>query len=250
MVRRSRSQTERKPARIKTSIPAPRVSPERSFVPWHRRRWVQIAAAAIVIAMVAFGVWRFLEARGEQSDLQREIAIFERSNQALLTPAAGALQAMNTAPDAFLNGELSAEEFSGQATTWVEVFREIDQGLRDQEVPESLGETRALLVQGTLIYIDGAKAFLLASKIEGEEERGEAVQQGRSLITHATAVFGMGQRALEEVRVEVGLSDEGPNQLLDQPFNLPEEEAPAIPPELLEDQIQGTPLPHPRDTGG
>lgn len=250
MVRRSRSQTERKPARLKTSIPAPKVSPERSFVPWHRRRWVQITAALIVIALVAFGVWRVLEARAERRDLQREVAIFERSMQALLAPAAGALEAMNTAPDEFLSGDLSAAEFSEQATTWIESFRQIDQGLRDQRVPDSLGETRALFVQGTVIYLDGAKAFLLASKIEGEEVRRDAVQQGRTLLTHATAVFGMGQRALEEVRLEVGLSEEGPNPLLDQPFNLPEEEAPTVPPELLENQIPGTPLPHPRDTGG
>lgn len=195
----------------------------------------------VVAGLAGFGIWQ--ATRDTPGPDPREVEIFERTLFATMSPAQSVMAEMSTLPEQFLGEELPVEEYRGSAQQWVETLRSLNQDVVGFQVPEALEETRSLLVQGIVIYIDAAKAYLLAADLEGDT-RATAVTQGRTLVSHGDAVFGMGLRALEELKLELGIIEE-PSELLQQPYPLPPEDAlPQVPPELLPEVPEGaSPVP-------
>lgn len=222
----------RRPVKARGSLPAPRVAPtRRPRVVWYRRRRIQIAGGVFLVGLVALGVWLFLDARAEAREARRAVERFDRAVSAMVASASDALGEMSSAPEEFRTGSLPADEFLKRTEAWLTALRQVDSRLRARAVPGSLTESRALLVQGIVLFIDAAKSFQAAAKLTDAPLRDDAIGQGRNVALHAAAVFAMGRRELLKAKQEIGLPiSEAERPLLQQEIQLPTEEAPPPPP--------------------
>ncbi|HVE75903.1 MAG TPA: hypothetical protein VND22_03945 [Actinomycetota bacterium] len=238
MAKTSKKAPPRKPVKARGALPTPRVAPRRRpRVVWYRRRWTQVLAALVLVGMIAGTASVALAARKrgeERKDQLEEINKFDRAAQLLQSPLQPVVQSMNEAPQSFQIGLMTAEDFQAQTDTWIAEFRKLDQGLRKRKIPagmRGLEEARASMVQGTVIYIDAAKQFKVAALIPDQTGRDLALQNGNALISHATAVYGMGQRTLAKEKQRLGAKlPEGQENPLTGPIPLPEENPPPPPP--------------------
>lgn len=233
MAKTTKNAPVRKPIKARGALPVPRQAPKRSFVPWYRRRGNQVIGGIVALALVGLGIKMGLDIKDRSETKKQNIAAvrrFENKLQLLQSPMQDIFTAMNQAPKEFLDGKLSPEDFKEQTETWLTEMRKLDSGLRQREIPPNqvaLIEARALLVRGTVVYIDGIKSYQLASTLTDPAARQQAVALGNNTIAHGTSVFGMGQRAIEDLKKRYGLVKD---DILG-PVDLPPEEAPPAPPE-------------------
>jgi hypothetical protein len=235
----------RKPIKARGALPAPVVAPRRVSLPWYRRRNVQlgIAFGVIFLGVFLFNVVKDLREGSSDKKLQvRSIEQFERKLQLLNAPLAGVYQAIQTSPDQLLAGTLSVDDYRTQAEGWVEEFRKLYSGIKSAEVREDvepLVESKALFSQGSVILLDSAKAHLQAASVEGAP-RDELIKLGRNLLTHGSAVIGMGEREIQSVKNEFDLND--PPAEMPAPV-VPEEDAPPPPPATETPENPAVPAP-------
>lgn len=230
MAKRRRGTDVRRPIRAKGALPAPKVSPARVHVVWHKRRSVRALLVVVGVVALALAAWQFMRARSraeERAAERREVRQFERS----VTVAGGnlnkVLTEMASVPDQFKAGQVSAADFKVKTEEWLTSLRELDGTLRSRETPQGLLDARASLLQGVVLFIDAAKVFQLAADSTDASVRDRAVAQGRNLLMHASSVYQVGQLALAREKVRVGLlSEEEAETLESQRVPLPEEEAP------------------------
>lgn len=228
----------RKPVKARGALPSPRVAPQRDNTPWHGKIGPRIAMAVAALAVLAFVVNAIMDARDRAEARRvegRAVEQFERRVLDLNTKIGSVYEQLSQTPGAFLAGAVPVEEYRTQAEGWVTSFRELNQSIRNLEVPsdiEGLHEARAHYVQGTVIYLDAAKVFLTAAAVEDPAERERITVLGRNLFLHGTFVYSMGDRVITEMKNDLELNDppEPPA-----PPGLPEEEVqlpapPAAPP--------------------
>lgn len=234
MAKTTKTQPQRKPVRARGAVPVPKVAPKRVRRAWYQQRPIQVIGALLIVAFVAILVKAGLDfkaTRDQRKENLRAVEQFERAVQLLQGPNSEVFTAFNKAPGDFQAGAMSAADFKAQTDTWLETMRKLDQGLRKRQIPTglpSLEEARALLVQGTMVYIDAVKSFELAAGLTDPAQRDAAIAQGNNLKHHADAVYAMGQRRLQ--RLKTSLGGKGGEDLLG-PVQLPNEQAPPPPPE-------------------
>ncbi|HVL51747.1 MAG TPA: hypothetical protein VM754_09655 [Actinomycetota bacterium] len=228
----------RKPVKARGSLPSPRVAPERDTTPWYKKTKFRILIGLLALIVLAVVINIVLDARERGADRRRDaraIGQFERRVQDLNLNIEPVYEGLGQSPGAFLAGELPQSEFRAQAEGWVQNFRDLNQGMRNLEVPfhlEGLQEAKASYVQATTIYVDAAKIFLLAADIADLEAREEAAVLARNTFLHGVAVYGMGDRSLTRIKNEYDLND--PEAQLPAP-SLPEEEVQVQPPPPAQD---------------
>lgn len=234
MAKTTKTQPQRKPVRARGAVPVPKVAPKRVRRVWYKQRPIQAIGILVIVAFLAILVkagLSFKDARDQRKDNLKAVEQFERAVELLQGPNAEIFTAINKAPQEFQSGAMSAADFKAQTDTWLATMRKLDEGLRKQKIPSGLPsfeEARALLVQGTMVYIDAVKSFQLAAGLTDPAQRDAAIAQGNSLKHHGDAVYGMGQRRLQ--RLKTSLGGEGGEDLLG-PVQLPNEEAPPPPPQ-------------------
>ncbi|MEX0791109.1 MAG: hypothetical protein WD178_10075 [Actinomycetota bacterium] len=240
----------RKPIKARGALPSPRVAPQRDNTPWHGKIGPRIAMAVAALAVLAFIVNAIMDARDRAEARQadgRAVEQFERRVLDLNSKIGDVYEGLGQAPGALLAGVLPVEEYRTQADGWVTSFRELNQSIRNLEIPpdpEGLHEAKAHYVQGTVIYLDAAKVFLTAAAVEDPAERERIAVLGRNLFLHGAGVYSMGDRVITEMKNELELND--PPQPLPAPA-LPEEEvplpappaAPPAPEEMVPDGTTG-----------
>ena len=235
MARSSKSAPTRKPIKARGALPTPKISPKRVQRHWYNRRDFQIVAVVIflvaaVLATRAVLEWR--EAQAERKAQVRQVKAFENKVQLLQSPMQEVFRAVNTAPNELQAGTLPPDEFTKQTEVWLEKFRELDLGLRERQVPpdfKSLLEIRAMLVQGTVVYIDAVKHFQAAAALSDPAIRAKAIKDAQSTFSHGTSVFGNGQRELAALKVRLGMEEHDPENPLLGPIVLPQEVVPDAP---------------------
>lgn len=231
MARKRKRAAPRGPAKVSGALPAPKVSPARVRLPWYRRRVFQILLALGAVGLVSLGIWQFLAFRERSDQKERERRVvreFERAISLSEDTLDRVFKEMTSLPEQLKTGEIAAPEFTAKADKWLADLRDLDTELRQRTTPRRLQETRSLLVQGVLVFIDAAKTFELAAKTSDVTLRDSLIEQGRNLAIHAGSVYGSGLRALALERVRVGLAtEEEAGFLLDQPPQLPPENAPS-----------------------
>lgn len=234
MNKTSRKPPPRKSIKARGALPVPRTAPRRVRLAWHQRLGTRIVGAIVFALLVVLAVKVFQDKQdrdGRKKDDIRAIQQFERKSEALRSSMEPVFDAINQAPSEFQQGKLSAEAFKEQTEGWLTEFTKLDAGLRARKVPprlKGLTEARAMLVDGTVVYIDSIKQFQLAASLPDPAVRDEVIKQGYNLFSHAHSVFSKGQRLIERERRRLGVVKEdpaSPNPLL-QPANLVELEAP------------------------
>lgn len=234
--RRAASEGKR-PIKARGAAPAPKVAPRRVSVVWYRKRSVQIVGALGVLAVLGVAVLLFFQWRRgveERRREQRAIRQFDRSISVLAVSLQKTEQEMSTEPQRFKSGELSQEDFKKKTEEWQNAFTDLSTELRQKTVPDKLEESRALLVEGAVLYLDAVKVFQTAAAIQDQALRDQALQQGTNIANHAGFSLGMGRRSLEREKRLAGIASEGAS-FLDQPIPLPEEEVvpqPPVPPQV------------------
>jgi len=236
MPRSSKSASTRKPMKARGALPSPKISPKRVSRKWYHRRDYQAMAVVIfliaaVLATRAVLDWR--EDRADRKQQVRQVRSFERKTQLLQAPMKEVFEAINKAPAELQAGTFPPEEFTKQTEVWLEKFRALDLGLRERQVPptfKSLVEARAMLVQGTVVYIDAIKQFQAAAALTDPAARAKVIKEAQSTFSHGTSIFGNGQRALAALRVRLGIDKSDPNNPLLGPIQLPPEVLPDAPP--------------------
>ncbi|HLF69877.1 MAG TPA: hypothetical protein VI541_02855 [Actinomycetota bacterium] len=237
---KQQSPSERRPAKARGTIAVPRMSPKRVLTPWYRRGPSIAAMVVILLGLLGLGVKVFqdIQSRSKSQKQERQtVQLFQRGLQILQSPMQDVFTSINTAPDDFKAGKLSPEDFKRETLTWLEAFRRLDAGIRSRQIPSgqrALEESKVLLLQGAVVYIDAVKMFGLAASQATPELRDQVIDQARATFAHATDVFGMGQRQLAGEMRRLGLERKDPtkpNPLLDQPLKLPSETPPPPPPD-------------------
>ena len=249
MPRTNRPGPPRKTIKARGALPAPpRVAPNRVFVPWYARRSVQLLlglVALLAVGLIVKAVKGSIDRKDQRESDLRSVRQFQRAFQNLqqTSGVATAEQELNQVPVLFQTGTVTPADYSKSIEGWLKAYRDLETGLRARKVPSRLPnveEARAILVDGTHVYLDSIKSFQLSASLTDPALRDKAIQQGYNLLSHAKSVFGKGQRMLQREERRLGAeSDVGgsPNPLL-QPPTLDVEEAP-IPP-----------LPAPEGAGG
>ena len=218
----------RKTVKARGALPAPVVTPKRQEIPWYKRRTVQlgIAFAVVFIGVLAFNVIKDLREGARERRLdERSIEQFERQLTLLNAPLQGVYERIQTGVDQLTAGQLPPEEYRTQAEGWVGEFRTLYNGIKEAEVRqelEPLVESKALFTQGSVILVDAAKAYAQAGAVEGPA-RETALNLGRYLLNHGSAVIAMAEREIQRLKNERGLND--PEVAIPEPI-LPEEEPP------------------------
>lgn len=191
--------------------------------------------ALAALAVLAFIFNAIMDARDRAEERRRDaraVEQFERRVLDLNTKMGSVYEGLSQVPGAFLAGATPVEEYRTQAEGWITSFRELNQSIRNVEIPadsEGLQEAKAHFVQGTVIYLDAAKVFLTAAAVEDPAERERITVLGRNLFLHGTSVYAMGDRVITEMKNDLELND--PPQPPPAP-GMPEEEIqlPAPPP--------------------
>ena len=211
---------------------------------WYKRPGFVVIEVILGLALVAGAVLitrSVVENINTKKDSARAVSLFGRKVQLLQQPFQQVLGDMGKAPQEFAAGKLPAEEYKKLTGTWLEEFRKLDLGLRERKVPSNLPgleQARAHFVQGTVLYIDAAKAFQLSADLTDPVLRDEAIKQGNTLVAHATSVYGNGQRKLVSLKKQFGVKGAEEEAKLLGPIQLPEEEVTPPPPPGLEEALQ------------
>lgn len=230
MAKSKSSSSSRAPVKVRGSLRAPVQAPHRNMTPLHKRRSTLIIGAVVLLSLIALVIWAIMQNRSEARAIEREIDKFDRSLSVKFEGPASVTEEISTSPDAFQQGEITAEEFKAQAEGWLTIYRTLHAELREMETPAQVEDARALLVQGTAVALDAIKSFLLATELPEGDGRAKAITQGRSILDHSQAVLFMGRRSLELTKVEFGLTPAEGNQVLEIQAPLPEEDIlPPIP---------------------
>jgi hypothetical protein len=238
----------RKPVKARGALPSPRVAPQRDNTPCHGKTGIRIVMALVALALIAFIVNLVMDARDRAADRRQEarsVEQFERRVLDLNQKNSAVYEQLSQVPGAFLAGALPVEEYRTATEAWVTSFRELNQGIRNLEVPadlEGLVEAKAHYVQGTILYVDAAKVFVAAAAITDPAEREKTTVLGRNLFLHGTSVYAEGDRTITVMKNEYELND--PPAPVPAPA-LPEEEvqlppAPAAPVAPVDPMAPGT----------
>lgn len=233
---------ERRPVKAKGTLPAPRVAPKRSRIIWYKRRAIQVVGGVALAALLAAGIWMFLDARGKDRDRRRAVERFERAVNSAAASVSEIVGKMNSVPGELASGAKSPDEYRAEADGWIEALREFDSRMRERDVTLELSEARALYVHGAVLFLDAAKTLRLAADVSGEA-REEVLSRGRDLLAHATSAVSIAQQVLAKVKLAVGLDVPTPEGGLPQEFPLTPEKAP--PPQPPQPPGGGLPLPGP-----
>lgn len=238
---RKKKPAPRKPVKARGSLPAPKVAPTRDTTPWFRKPKWMVPMALLALMVAAVSVKLVLDARDRGAQRERDVRLigqFERRVIDLNLENRTIYEELGQAPGIFLAGGLSTEEFRALAEGWVDSFRQLNLGIRNLEVPDSLTDllqAKAHYVQATTIYVDAAKVFLLAAGISDPDERESTTVLARNLFLHGAAVYGMGDRDLIKLKNDYDLNDPA----VDVPApQMPDEEIP-LPPAALEEPTVG-----------
>jgi hypothetical protein len=233
MAKTNRNSSTRKPIKAKGALPAPKVAPRRKTrVVFTRRRMNQALVALgalVVLALGGLGVKLILDARHQANQRASETSAVRKFDQkftALISKAGQSLSDMNSAPEEFRSGKIAGADFKKKTDEWVLAIKEFDKGLRSVSIPtkqSQLTETRALFVNGVVGFLDAAKIFGLAATTTDPASRTAALDQGKTLLSHGGSVFGLGQRALNDLKQKYGLPTTGQTGQAGQ-IVLPEEE--------------------------
>lgn len=204
--------------------------------------------ALVALALIAFIVNLVMDARDRAAERRQEarsVEQFERRITDLNQINSAIYEQLSQVPGAFLAGVLPVEEYRKATEGWVTSFRELNQGIRNVEIPndlEGLVDAKASYVQGTILYVDAAKVFLAAAAITDPAEREKATVLGRNLFLHGTSVYAEGDRSITVMKNEYELND--PPAPVPAPAQ-PEEEvqlppAPAAPAAPVDPMAPGT----------
>lgn len=226
---KSKSSAQRKPVKAKGTLPAPRIAPKRNFIPIHKRRPLQIAAGAVILALIALVIWRVLDSRAGSEQERRAIRRFENSANLLLNGLSETVNEMSTQPTELGTGIMPPDQFQARTEEWIKKFREVNVSLREKKIPSELNEARALSVHSVLFFLDAAKSFKLAAQVPEGETRVAAIANGENLMSHAESLVSLFQREMNRVKLELGMvsrTDAGLNQPVELP---PEEKEPPLP---------------------
>jgi hypothetical protein len=228
---KSRATPSRPPVRSKTALPAPRVAPRRSQVPWHQRRPVQVVLGVIVLGLLALAIAQGLSTwHHHQATMKAKqgIKTFDAAYQAGLTPLSNFFTQVNNSPQQFVGGLMPQATYATQTAQWLATFQALRKQLSDASPPRAIQGARGLLMQATDIFIDGVKELQLAGSVD-QSLRPTLVDQGRNVIFHATSVFKNAQ--IEEAKVvrSFHLSTGAPASALLQLPDAPAENAPPAP---------------------
>lgn len=236
----------RRPVKARGSIPAPKVAPARTRIPWYRRRAILIVGGVLVAGLIALIVLNILGRRSERRELEEQIARFERRYSTLQLSGANVGQEMNTSPGEFQAGQLSPEAFAEQIEGWLEHLRRVDESIRSATVPNELTEARAQLINGNLLLIDATKGFQQAITATDPVVRDQLINSARTLLTHAASVLQLGQRELLKTKQRLGFASTEEETALQTPPQLPSEEvAPQPPPQPTAPPVEPSPPPSP-----
>jgi hypothetical protein len=238
MVKSTKSTPPRKPIKARGALPTPKTAPQRPHKRWYRRQGWQLVAIVVAIAVIG-GAWAaggtWLKNRREAKVNSEAVAQFDRRYSVLKSPVVDVLTAMTGKTSEFASGTLSGPDLKKETDTWLVGLRKMDSELRKREIPRGLpelDEARAVLVQGYLVFIDGVKAYALASTAPDPAIKDQALKQGNNLVAHGDSIVSTGERLLDKLktRFEVGEVRRGQPGAPDpagQPIQLPSEEAPA-----------------------
>ena len=202
----------RRPVKAKGTIPAPKVTPRRTRRVWYKQRQVQIVGGIVLLALLGFGVQQFFawRSRSKAAETERRaVTTFFNALQILQTDREESLRAMAVSPDAFKNGQITAEDYKAQAQKWLSFFQRMASELRSQSPPASLLDVRARFVESTVIYIDAVRTFQMAAQATDVAVRDQAILLGQREAAHAGTIFENAVVALQKERVRVGLAEEG-----------------------------------------
>ena len=226
MAGKKKAEVTRRPVKARGSLPAPRVAPRRVRLPIYKRRPVQIVGGVVLLILLLIGFLQFRKAqqraearRNEKSAVRR----FDSSIKLIETSIQTPRSEMSTVPEQFNGGQMDANAFKAKTDEWLKALRDASKKLSEKDPPSGLEETRALLYQGVIGYIDATKTFQIAAAAEGELRK-KGVDEGRNLTDHAAKLFGLGKRELIKQKKRVGLQDPDARLFLDQPIPLPAEE--------------------------
>jgi hypothetical protein len=226
MAGKKKTEVARRPVKARGSLPAPKVAPRRVRLPLYKRRPVQIAAGVVLLVLLLIGFLQFRKAgqraeakRNEKSAVRRFDSSIKLIENTVTTPGSE----MSTIPEQFNGGQIDATAFKTKTDEWLKAFRDASKKLSERDAPPGLEETRALLYQGVVGYIDAVKVFQIAAAADGELRK-KGIDEGRNLTDHAAKLFGLGKRELIKQKKRVGLQDPNERLFLDQPIPLPAEE--------------------------
>lgn len=220
--------------RAKGALPAPRTTPSRTRLKWYRRPANMVVLGLLVLAVLALGLKLGLDYKDrldQRKAEERAVLRLERKLQLGRTKVEAHFGDMTKSTSEYRAGTLPAEQFKTKTTAWLAAFTELDNDIRTHRVPENLtevAEARALFVRGTVVYVDAIRAYDLSASLTDATLKENAIQQGDNLISHATSVFGMGQRTLQKIKERLGLAESGSDVL--GPVDLPPVVAPPAPP--------------------
>lgn len=228
----------RPPARVKSSLPAPRVAPRRVHIPWRRRRSVQVLAGIVVLIVAAIAIRSAHRAWHHHTvtmHTKTAVKIYDGHLQTQLSPLNTFLsQAVNTPPN-YLSGSVSQTAYVSQTVQWMTTVQKLRTQVFNSNPPTILKKARSELVQGADLMIDSVNQFQLASTTTDANQRAALVQSATNTLGHAEAVLSDG--AQEEALIVVAYK-----------LPLPAGETPAslkVPPQAPPVTITVTPQPSP-----
>lgn len=235
MVKSTKAPPPRKPVKARGALQTPKSTPQRGHQRWYSQPGWQLVAMAVAIAVIG-GTWAgggaWLDARKENRVHRSAVARFDRSYSALRSPVVDVLSAMATKTGELASGTVSGADFETQAKPWLAELRKMDAGLRRRTIPpelRELEESRAVLVQGYLVYIDAVKVYSVAASSPDPGLKDAAIKQGNNLAAHAGSIVQTGEAMLQSLKTRFDLG-EPPAQpegsgAAEQPIKLPPEEA-------------------------
>ncbi|MFN2609411.1 MAG: hypothetical protein ABR507_00815 [Actinomycetota bacterium] len=233
MAKTAKKAPTRKPIKARGALPTPKVAPKRVRRKWYQRRETQMFGAVLVLVLLGVGLKVFTDVRKStrsQADQVKATKRFDNKVTLAQTGMQDVFSGINSAPQDFKSGKMSADDFKKQTTIWLEKLRTLDAKLREPvpAVPAELQEAQAHFVDGTLIYIDAVKSFQIAGAAPDTATRDAAIQQGSNLISHGTAVYGLAQRLMQKLKLSLGIVKRSAttSDPLTGPIQLPQEEAP------------------------
>ena len=199
---KSKSTPSRPPVKAKSSLPAPKVAPKRTYVAWYRRRPVQVVLGLVVL-LVAFIVvssglrtWHHHQATMR---VKSQVKAFDATYKTAITPLGNFLTQVNNTPQQFAGGLMPQATYVSQTAQWEATFNALFSQLSNAKPPRAMQGVRGLLVQGTDIFLDGIKVFQAAAATTDTTQRTNLIDQGRNIIFHATSVFK--NATVEEAKV-------------------------------------------------
>lgn len=209
----------RPPARVKSSLPAPRVAPRRVHTPWRKRRGVQVLLGIIALGLAAVAIWRGLDFWHHHTTTVHTKAAVKNYDgmlqSDLSTLGTFLTQAVNT-PPGFLSGGVSETAYLAQTAQWMNTVQTLRSQINSASTPGVLKKAQAELIQGADLMIDSVNQFQLAGTTKDPAERPTLIQDATNTLAHAEAVLSDGAQEEAETVVAYHLplpSGETPSSL-------------------------------------